>query len=283
LAERTTRTGRPFWQDVSSALFILSNVWSNDCTLLTRLFPERSRPPLPVYRNHSPSSRSSSYLRQPEGRYGQPIGLRQQEGRCAADIGLHQPPRRPENGSTPAHAITRSQRVVTHTTEEPGLGACVRCAAAAEQHPPQTADAARPVTARTARDRVPCPARQLCRTRIDARACAAGKGERSNGPQAYHTLRERGARPPDSTTDCAPCPDCPAMPATCGKCAPHCRQSRRSFQCSPTRTPCGGQARAVRLLLRSTRLCATGAPAMPRCLPHARMVSRDMHAHGSAT
>jgi len=67
LAERTTRTGRPFWQDVSSALFILSNVWSNDCTLLTRLLPDRSRPPLPVYRNHSPSSRSSSYLRAPAG------------------------------------------------------------------------------------------------------------------------------------------------------------------------------------------------------------------------
>ena len=31
-------------------------------TLLVRLLPLRSRPPLPVYRNHSPSSLSSSYL-----------------------------------------------------------------------------------------------------------------------------------------------------------------------------------------------------------------------------
>ena len=30
--------------------------------LLVRLLPLRSRPPLPVYRNHSPSSLSSSYL-----------------------------------------------------------------------------------------------------------------------------------------------------------------------------------------------------------------------------
>ena len=54
--------GRPFSQDSSSALFILSKVWSKDWTLLTRLLPDRSRPPLPVYRNHSPSSLSSSYL-----------------------------------------------------------------------------------------------------------------------------------------------------------------------------------------------------------------------------
>ena len=61
-----TRTGRPFSQDSSSALFILSNVWSKDWILVTRLLPDRSRPPLPVYRNHSPSSRSSSYLHSPE-------------------------------------------------------------------------------------------------------------------------------------------------------------------------------------------------------------------------
>ena len=62
LWERTTRTGRPISQDSSSALFILSKVWSKDWTLVTRLLPDRSRPPLPVYRNHSPSSLSSSYL-----------------------------------------------------------------------------------------------------------------------------------------------------------------------------------------------------------------------------
>ncbi len=32
LWERTTRTGRPFWQDSSNALFIRSNFWSKDCT-----------------------------------------------------------------------------------------------------------------------------------------------------------------------------------------------------------------------------------------------------------
>ena len=37
-------------------------------TLLVRLLPLRSRPPLPVYRNHSPSSLSSSYLGQLQAR-----------------------------------------------------------------------------------------------------------------------------------------------------------------------------------------------------------------------
>ena len=37
-------------------------------TLLVRLLPLRSRPPLPVYRNHSPSSLSSSYLGQMQAR-----------------------------------------------------------------------------------------------------------------------------------------------------------------------------------------------------------------------
>ena len=51
--------------------------------------------------------------------------------------------------------------------------------------------------------------------------------------------------PPDSTTDWAPTSDWPAMPATCGRCAPHCRQSMRSFHHSPTSTPCGRQCHGV--------------------------------------
>ena len=51
-------------------------------------------------------------------------------------------------------------------------------------------------------------------------------------------LLSRPPHPPDSTTDCAPTLVWPAMPATCGKWAPHCRQSSRSFHHSPTRTPC---------------------------------------------
>ena len=47
-------------QDTLSAMLDLSKVWSKDCSLLVRLLPDRSRPPLPVYRNHSPLSRSSS-------------------------------------------------------------------------------------------------------------------------------------------------------------------------------------------------------------------------------
>ena len=59
-------------------------------------------------------------------------------------------------------------------------------------------------------------------------------------PVQTHSLRWccSDAHPPERTTDWAPCPDCPAMPATCGKCAPHWRQSSRSFQYSPTLTPC---------------------------------------------
>lgn len=62
LKERTTRTGSPLTHETLSAAFMLSNFWSKLCTLLVRLLPLKSRPPLPVYRNHSPSSRSSSYL-----------------------------------------------------------------------------------------------------------------------------------------------------------------------------------------------------------------------------
>jgi hypothetical protein len=47
-------------QLILSARFILSNAWSCDCFLHVRLLPLRSRPPLPVYRNHSPLSWSSS-------------------------------------------------------------------------------------------------------------------------------------------------------------------------------------------------------------------------------
>ena len=60
LCDRTTRTGRPLMQLILSARFILSNDWSCDCFLHVRLLPLRSRPPLPVYRNHSPLSSSSS-------------------------------------------------------------------------------------------------------------------------------------------------------------------------------------------------------------------------------
>ena len=48
LCDRTTRTGRPCRHDTFRARFDLSNVWSNDCALLVRLLPLRSRPPLPV-------------------------------------------------------------------------------------------------------------------------------------------------------------------------------------------------------------------------------------------
>lgn len=60
LWERTTRTGKPFKQETLSARLDLSKVWPKDCVLLVRLLPLRSRPPLPVYRNHSPMSLSSS-------------------------------------------------------------------------------------------------------------------------------------------------------------------------------------------------------------------------------
>jgi len=63
-------------QETLSASLDLSNFWSKDCVLLVRLLPLRSRPPLPVYRNHSPLSSSSSYL-----------SLVERAGQCAAVSG----------------------------------------------------------------------------------------------------------------------------------------------------------------------------------------------------
>ena len=42
-------------QFFARALFIFVNVWSHDCSAV-RLFPDKSRPPLPVYKNSSPWS-----------------------------------------------------------------------------------------------------------------------------------------------------------------------------------------------------------------------------------
>ncbi len=39
LCERTTRTGSPRSQEASSALFILSKVWSKDCTCGVQRIP----------------------------------------------------------------------------------------------------------------------------------------------------------------------------------------------------------------------------------------------------
>lgn len=79
---------------------------------------------------------------------------------------------------------------------------------------------------------------QLTHPTIEATARPRWHRHNSSSSQQQPTARFTHTHPPDSTTDCAPTLDWPAMPATWGKCAPHCRQSSRSFHHSPTRMPC---------------------------------------------
>ena len=193
LCERTTRTGSPFWQETSSALFILSKVWSKDCTC---------------------------------GAAG-PWSARALDAGWESQAGARVCPasRSPQAGGARwTRACCRS-----------GRARRCRCT---ETTPPRPC---RPHTCAAGGDQLPAPLWPQLRARG-----SRGRAQRRGRPH-----------PPERTTDWAPWVDWPAMPATWGKCAPHWRQSRRSFQNSPTRIPC-------------VQLQAAGLAGPPCALTHAR-------------